>query len=40
MSQINMWEIEQQLFDQGRAKWPDDLDFLSGQRRLKKKGRK
>ncbi|MBE6977240.1 MAG: tetratricopeptide repeat protein [Ruminococcaceae bacterium] len=30
----------QQLFDQGRAKWPDDLDFLSGQRRLKKKGRK
>lgn len=33
-------EKAQQLFDEGRTKWPDDLDFLSGQRRLKKKGRK
>ena len=28
------------LYQQGRAKWPDDLDFLSGEMRLKKKGRR
>ena len=30
----------QKLYSEGRAKWPDDLDFVSGQLRLKKKGRK
>lgn len=30
-------EAAQKLYTEGRAKWPDDLDFISGQRRLKKK---
>ena len=30
----------QKLYTEGKAKWPDDLDFISGQLRLKKKGRK
>ena len=33
-------EKAQKLYAAGREKWPDDLDFLSGQLRLKKKGRK
>ena len=33
-------ETAQKLYTEGKAKWPDDLDFISGQRRLKKKGRK
>ncbi len=33
-------EQAQLLYTEGKAKWPDDLDFLSGQQRLKKKGRK
>lgn len=33
-------ENAQKLYTAGKAKWPDDLDFISGQRRLKKKGRK
>jgi tetratricopeptide (TPR) repeat protein len=33
-------EKAQRLYTEGKAKWPDDLDFISGQLRLKKKGRK
>lgn len=33
-------EHAKKLYTEGRAKWPDDLDFISGQLRLKKKGRK
>ncbi len=33
-------ENAKQLYTAGKVKWPDDLDFISGQQRLKKKGRK
>lgn len=33
-------EHAKKLYTEGKAKWPDDLDFVSGQLRLKKKGRK
>ena len=33
-------ENAQKLYAAGKAKWPDDLDFLSGQLRHKRKGRK
>ena len=33
-------ENAKKLYTAGKAKWPDDLDFISGELRLKKKGRK
>lgn len=33
-------ENAKQLYAAGKVKWPDDLDFISGQRRLKSRGRK
>ena len=33
-------ENAQKLYTAGKANWPDDLDFVSGEARLKKKGRK
>ena len=33
-------EKAQKLYTAGRAKWPDDLDCIAGELRLKKKGRK
>ena len=33
-------ENAQKLYTAGKAKWPDDLDFISGQRRLKPRGAK
>lgn len=33
-------EQARKLYTAGRTKWPDDLDFASGENRLKKKGRK
>lgn len=33
-------EQAQKLYTAGRSKWPDDLDFASGEARLKKKGKK
>ena len=33
-------EHAKKLYTEGKAKWPDDLDFVSGHLRLKKKGRK
>ena len=33
-------EKAQKLYSAGRANWPDDLDFASGEIRLKKKGKK
>lgn len=33
-------ETARKLYTAGKAKWPDDLDFVSGEIRTKKKGRK
>jgi tetratricopeptide (TPR) repeat protein len=37
---LGNYDKAQDLYAAGNTKWPDDLDFISGQLRLKKKGRK